>query len=292
MGQIKNIKLHIVTDIKTPKNKMAENGTENGTGEKRKLSEDENGEVEQASKKVKSGKECGTLLFSGLTDYGLRNNAELFNQTEDVKWDAHRYKALEGVRFREVSSGPIAYFTLAISEEGQVYAWGLNVKGQLGMGDMRNRKTPTLIEALKDQTIVAVAVGRQHCLLLNDMGEVFACGDNAKGQCGIGKARTTTCLPVKVDDKTMGPVKSVRCSDEFSLFLTEDGKVFACGSPENGQLGHGREDKEIGVNKVIFHYAYTPNEIDLFVEKDEGEVISHGQPRIVYIDAGTNHSCA
>merc|ERR1711962_784982 len=292
MGQIKNIKLHIVTDIKIPKHKMAENGTENGTGEKRKLSDDENGEVEQAQKKMKSGKECGTLLFSGLTDYGLCNNAELFNQTEDVKWEAHRFKALEGVRFREVSSGPLAYFTLAISEEGEVYAWGLNAKGQLGLGDMRNRKTPTLIEGLKNHNIVAVAVGRQHCLLLNDEGEVFACGDNAKGQCGIGKARTQTCVPVKVEDKSMGPVKSVRCADEFSLFLTEDGKVFACGSPENGQLGHGREDKEIAGKKEIFHFAYTPNEIELFVEKDEGEVVSHGQPRIVYIDVGQNHSCA
>merc|ERR1711962_709806 len=292
MGRIKNIKLHIVTDIKIPKHKMAENGTENGTGEKRKLSDDENGEVEQASKKMKSGKECGTLLFSGLTDYGLRNNAELFNQTEDVKWEAHRFKALEGVRFREVSSGPLAYFTLAISEEGEVYARGLNAKGQLGLGDMRNRKTPTLMEGLKNHNIVAVAVGRQHCLLLNDEGEVFACGDNAKGQCGIGKARTQTCVPVKVEDKSMGPVKSVRCADEFSLFLTEDGKVFACGSPENGQLGHGREDKEIAGKKEIFHFAYTPNEIELFVEKDEGEVVSHGQPRIVYIDVGQNHSCA
>jgi len=269
---------------------MAENGVENGT--KRKLSDSENGEDEQVSKKVKTGKECGTLLFSGLTDYGLRNNHELFNKTEDVKWDPHRYQALEGVRFREVSSGPIAYFALAISEEGQVYAWGLNAKGQLGMGDNRNRKTPTLMESMKGHNVVGVAVGRQHCLMLTDMGEVYACGDNACGQGGIGKSRTTTTLPVKVDGTNMGAVKSVRCGDEFSLFLTNDGKVFACGSPENGHLGHGSEDKEIAGRKEVFHYAYTPREIDLFVEKEEGEVVSHGQPKIDYIDVGPTHCCA
>jgi len=269
---------------------MAENG--NGNGEKRQLSDDENGENDQAPKRMKAGKECGALLFSGLTDYGMRNQHDQFNKTEDVKWDPHRYQALEGIRFREVSSGPVAYFALAITEDGEVYAWGLNVKGQLGMGDNRNRKTPTRMESMKDHNVVAVAVGRQHCLMLTDMGEVYACGDNACGQAGIGKARSAANLPVKVDDKAMGSVKSVRCGDEFSLFLTDEGKVYACGSPENGYLGHGSEDKEIQNRKDVFHYAYAPNEIDLFVEKEDGEVVSHGQPNIVYIDCGTNHSCA
>ena len=47
-----------------------ENGHENENG-KRKLSDDENGD-EASAKKMRAGKECGTLLFSGLTDYSLK----------------------------------------------------------------------------------------------------------------------------------------------------------------------------------------------------------------------------
>jgi len=268
---------------------MAENGNENG---KRKLSEDEVEADEAGAKKIKASKECGTLMFAGLTDYNLRTGTVNFNKTDDVKWEAHRFECLEGVRFREVSSGPVAYCTYAVSEEGHVYSWGLNVKGQLGLGDNLNRKNPTLVEAMKGHNVVGVAVGRQHGFMLTDAGEVYACGNNACGQLGIGKQRSETSLPVKVHDKDMGTVKSVRCGDEFSLFLTDDGKVFACGSPENGQLGKGSENKEIVGRKEVFHYEYHPQEIELFVEKDDGEVVSHGQPNIVYIDCGPNHCCA
>jgi len=265
-----------------------ENGNENG---KRKLSDDENGD-EASAKKMRAGKECGTLLFSGLTDYALKDKKVNFNNTDDVKWEAHRFEVLEGIRFREVSSGPVAYFTYAITEDGQVYAWGLNQKGQLGLGDNMNRKNPTLVEAMKGHNVVGVAVGRHHGFMWTDLGEVFGCGNNSCGQLGIGKNKITTTLPTKVDDKNMGTVKSISCGDEFSLFLNDDGKVFAAGTPENGQTGMGSEGKEIRGKKEIFHYEYQPKEIDLFIEKEDGETVSHGQPNIVYIASGTNHSCA
>ena len=49
-------------------------------------------------------------------------------------------------------------------------------------------------------------------------------------------------------------------------------QVFAAGTPENGQTGMGSEGKEIRGKKEIFHYEYQPKEIDLFVEKEDGEV--------------------
>lgn len=227
---------------------MAENGT------KRKLSDDENGGI---TKKVKTVKEAGTLLFSGLSDYDFRNKTDTFNKTDVVKWSAHRFESLENVKIRDVSSGALSYFFLAISDEGSVYAWGFNQKGQLGMNDTLNRKNPTLMESMSGHNVVAVATGRQHCLMLTDTGDVYACGDNVCGQCGIGNKKENISVPKKVDIGTS--VKSIACGDEFSLLLTESGQLFSCGSPENGQLGHGSENKEIRGKKrniPLQLYAY------------------------------------
>ena len=35
----------------------------------------------------------------------------------------------------------------ALTTEGDLYAWGLNFKGQLGLGDFENRSEPSLIDS-------------------------------------------------------------------------------------------------------------------------------------------------
>lgn len=38
--------------------------------------------------------------------------------------------------------------TFAITNTGEVYGWGLNLKGQLGLGNFESRPTPTLVMSL------------------------------------------------------------------------------------------------------------------------------------------------
>lgn len=259
---------------------------ENGT--KRKLSDDESND--DAVKKVKSsGKEAGILLFSGLSDYDDRN--KLSAKLESIKWSPQRFESLEGVRIRDVSSGPVSYFFLAVSDEGKVYACGFNERGQLGLGDFKNRRNPTLVKHMEDYNVVAVATGRMHSLILTDEGDVYSCGDNRCGQCGIGNKKDSVSKPTRID-YSGSPIKKIACGDDFSLILNSDGDVFSFGSPEHGQLGLGSEQKEIAGRKEVFQYSYSPNLISAYIEIDDGEVVSHGQPVIADIAAGVNHCCA
>lgn len=54
----------------------------------------------------------------------------------------------DGAPFVDVACG-FAH-TLALTETGHVYAWGLNAKGQLGTSDTRARGAPTVIAAPDD----------------------------------------------------------------------------------------------------------------------------------------------
>lgn len=40
-------------------------------------------------------------------------------------------------------------FTIAVVENGEVFAWGSNCVGQLGVGDDEDRTTPCLLDLLK-----------------------------------------------------------------------------------------------------------------------------------------------
>ncbi|HMJ89392.1 MAG TPA: hypothetical protein VK530_06230, partial [Candidatus Acidoferrum sp.] len=72
--------------------------------------------------------------------------------------------------------------TLALADDGRVFAWGWNQNGQLGNGSTTNTGTPTLIPGV---IATAIAAGRQHSLVIADCG-VLAWGDNLNGQLGIG----------------------------------------------------------------------------------------------------------
>ena len=54
----------------------------------------------------------------------------------------------------------------ALSKEGNVYVWGFNSHGQLGLGDWRYRGTPEKVD-LKDKDIVSVGCGDYYSMALS-----------------------------------------------------------------------------------------------------------------------------
>jgi len=86
--------------------------------------------------------------------------------------------------------------SLALTESGEVYAWGQNDKGQLGLGDREGRLTPTKVPGLAG--IKAVAARYYQSFALTESGEVYAWGRNDKGQLGLGDTEnrlTPTRMP-------------------------------------------------------------------------------------------------
>jgi len=73
-----------------------------------------------------------------------------------------------------------------LNQKGQLYAWGLNNHGQLGIGTKANTCVPTLVQNLKDVHIKSVAGGEHHTVAVTEEGEVYAWGRNDEGQGGVG----------------------------------------------------------------------------------------------------------
>ncbi|XP_014888451.1 secretion-regulating guanine nucleotide exchange factor isoform X2 [Poecilia latipinna] len=121
-----------------------------------------------------------------------------------------------------------------------LYAWGANSYGQLGQSHVDDQCVPWLSvsSALQDRTVRVVDGGGGHSVVLTESGEVFVCGQNHRGQLGLGHSTDVSTL--QLCPVLNHRVANVACGWDFTLLLTDSGQLLACGSNAFGQLGVGQ----------------------------------------------------
>jgi alpha-tubulin suppressor-like RCC1 family protein len=150
---------------------------------------------------------------------------------------------LHGADVKSISGGDL--HSLALKNDGTVWAWGDNVYGQLGNGtNDTDSATPVQVVDSSDpsgylQGVTAISAGTYHNLALKSDGTVRAWGDNTYGQLGNGTSGTEMKSKTPMTVSNLTDVKSVSGGAEHSLALENDGTIKAWGGNESGQLGYG-----------------------------------------------------
>ncbi|XP_055530268.1 probable E3 ubiquitin-protein ligase HERC4 isoform X2 [Wyeomyia smithii] len=140
---------------------------------------------------------------------------------------------------------------LALTNSGELYAWGANGYGQLGLG-MTNEKisSPALVKSLAGVPIAFIACGGCHSFAISKSGAIFCWGKNTFGQLGLNDLNSR-CYPTQLKTLRSLGVRYISCGDDFSVFLTQEGGVLTCGAGTFGQLGHGTYSNEI-LPRMVF----------------------------------------
>jgi alpha-tubulin suppressor-like RCC1 family protein len=128
------------------------------------------------------------------------------------------------------------FHTVFLTNDGKVYSCGDNATGNLGLGNTTSTTTPQPISTLNSLTITAIAGGRYHTVFLTNDGKVYSCGFNEGGQLGLGNTTQQT-TPQPISTLNSFTITAIACGRDHTVFLTNDGKVYSCGSNGNGQLG-------------------------------------------------------
>ncbi|KAJ4772456.1 Regulator of chromosome condensation (RCC1) family with FYVE zinc finger domain-containing protein [Rhynchospora pubera] len=106
---------------------------------------------------------CGHTFTLGLTtsgqlfSFGSSMYGQLGNSNSDGKHPRMVEDRLSLETAWEVACG--AYHVAVLTASGEVYTWGKGANGRLGHGDTEDRKSPTLVEALKDRVVKRIACG-------------------------------------------------------------------------------------------------------------------------------------
>jgi alpha-tubulin suppressor-like RCC1 family protein len=136
-------------------------------------------------------------------------------------------------------------FSMALKNDGTVWAWGDNNRGVLGNGTDTNSKVPVQVSNLTG--VIAIAAGAVHALALKGDGTVWAWGTNTQiGLLGNG-TYTNSFVPVPVSN--LSGITAIAASGIHSLALKSDLTLSAWGDNDYGQLGNGTyDDSNIPVN--------------------------------------------
>ncbi|XP_025261700.1 uncharacterized protein LOC105248381 isoform X2 [Camponotus floridanus] len=119
-------------------------------------------------------------------------------------------------------------FNIVVTDENRIYGWGDNKRGQISIvRQQKYYKRPREIIKISDK-IVKIVCGRAHVLALTNKGEVYAWGDNRRGQVRVNKNRISG--PTVVNVPEMGKVLDIAACDDYSVAVGYDKIIYLWGS--------------------------------------------------------------
>lgn len=141
--------------------------------------------------------------------------------------------ALSGVK-AIAANGSI--HSLALKNDGTVWAWGDNFYGQLGDGTLIGKSAPMQLSSLDN--ITAIGTGERHSFAIRNDGTLWAWGWNGNGQLGVDlNFSSYQSTPVSVP--ALLGTKRITGGSFHSLVQKTSGSIFTMGNNVYGQLGDG-----------------------------------------------------
>ena len=164
--------------------------------------------------------------------------------------------------------------SLALTHQGDVWAWGANDVGQLGRpSDAATShitgKPPRLIQGLNG--VVAVTAGERHSVALKRDGTVWQWGNDTYSHIdakdmwirGERAKSLTNSTPTQVEGLT--EIVQIAAGSQFTMAIKADGTLWAWGSNSCGQLGRPAVWREERLSEIpaLVHpqYEYQPIQV-------------------------------
>ena len=169
--------------------------------------------------------------------WGYNNVGQLGNGTDVLPRSSPTLVA-GGNKFQQIftSSGFSSY---GLSANGNLYAWGPNTVGQLGIGNLTSAvSSPTIVTGGYNFKQIRVSSNGNSVLGLASDGNLYGWGANQYGQLGLADTTVNYSSPTLV----LGGIKFQQfdingASQIHSIGLTSSGGCYTWGNNQYGQLG-------------------------------------------------------
>jgi alpha-tubulin suppressor-like RCC1 family protein len=158
-----------------------------------------------------------------------------------------------------------------------IYCWGDNTEGELGVGSMADRHTPTRLEQTGWKS---VHTGMSHTCALSQQGQVHCWGGNERGQLGQGDT-TLSRVPVQVE--LAAPATAISNGFYHTCALLDNGELWCWGDNSEGQLGQNDDPpapESRAADALLPVLVPTP------------AVAAGGTGRWTVVNGGEGHTCA
>lgn len=264
--------------------------------------------------------------------WGLDTNGRLGRSTKEpnVNYEPRiiAFPSLRGRRpiIVKISCGSSS--TLALTNTGEVFSWGLGQRGCLGLGNLLETDSPELIRMTSDEqpfmNITDIVSGFSHCLAVASNDVVYSWGSGVAGRLGHGSEEHFYFPKALVTIPAGVQFVKLAAGDSHSAAITKTLEVYTWGDGSYGKLGHGslsnelvpRHVEELNLLKVtdiscgVYHtlvltqgdkvYSFGGGAggklgLDILLENDvliPNKIMSLDDSRVVEVAAGPYHSLA
>ncbi|XP_003799962.1 X-linked retinitis pigmentosa GTPase regulator [Otolemur garnettii] len=149
-------------------------------------------------------------------------------------------------KIKQLSAG--SNTSAALTEDGQLFMWGDNSEGQIGLKDVTNVCVPHQVTIGKP--ISWISCGYYHSAFVTIDGELYTFGESESGKLGLPSQLLTNHRIPQLVSSIPDKVIQVACGGGHTLVLTEE-SVYAFGLGQFGQLGLGTFIFETSEPKVL-----------------------------------------
>ncbi|MCA8838190.1 MAG: hypothetical protein K8963_10110, partial [Proteobacteria bacterium] len=133
--------------------------------------------------------------------------------------------------------------TCAIKSSGQLYCWGSNNSGQLGIGNSQNNELNAPTQIGRDTDWSTLSTGGHHTCAIKSSGQLYCWGDNSFDQLGIGDSDSARLnSPTQVGGRT--DWIAVSAGGGHSCAVNNAGRLLCWGSNIDGQLGIDNSNRQ------------------------------------------------
>lgn len=120
-------------------------------------------------------------------------------------------------------------------DQGKIFCWGSNIKGQLGTGDYSVRSSPNLVSNLG--SIASISAGNNHVCAVKNDGVGYCWGDNTFGQIGDGYTLSSGNLEPTLVSGLGNDARMLVAGGNHSCVLKPGGEIMCYGQNIYFQLG-------------------------------------------------------
>ncbi|XP_063616327.1 RCC1-like G exchanging factor-like protein [Cydia splendana] len=187
---------------------------------------------------------------------GKKRGKKAYKNNFSLAWYPMRSTFGEKIDVTDIACGyGFTVSSVKTSEQHKVFGMGINTDSQIGyhaprMGhplELLLSPAPIYVPYKSLETkITGLAAGRAHTVILTDTEGAYTLGNNAYGQCGrkINSHEEYKGSMVTYNIRSLGKerITNVSCGQDHTLFITESGRVWACGWGADGQTGLGTYD--------------------------------------------------
>ena len=176
------------------------------------------------------------------------------------------------------------YSTYILKMSGQLFAFGRNNVGQLGLGTTSNFENAPMLMTFA-QKISKVASGPDFALAISEEGTLWAWGSNGFGQLGLGDQNNRNA-PVLIG--TDSDWVEVTCGGSHVLALKNNGDLYAWGNDRFGQTGLGSQSSPVMLMSGV-KFISAGREHSLLL-KNGMEVWSKGRSQVGQLGRGLSNN--